>query len=185
MKKLVIFISVVAAVLALLVVAITRYLPREDTLKKAEAIVAISGGDTHGRAQHAVDLYKQGYAPKLIFSGAAKDPASASNARVMMAIAVSQGVSTKDISLDETSRDTKENASSSQQLAKNYDSIILVTSPYHQRRAYKEFRRAYGDQVEIINSPAEDKNWPRHYWWLTAYGWWIGLSEPVKLALSQ
>lgn len=185
MKKLSTFIIVAMVALVSYVVAISVFLPQQDPLQKADAIIVVSGGDTKGRTNHGVDLYQQGWAPKLIFSGAARDPNSASNAKAMLAIAASRGVDTKDISLDEYSRDTKENASGTKQLAGNYNSIILVTSDYHQRRVYTEFKKQYGANVTFINAPAKDKNWGRKSWFLTPYGWWISITEPVKLLAAR
>ena len=39
----------------------------------ADAVVAISGGDTNARTDKAISLYKNGWAKKIIFSGAAAD----------------------------------------------------------------------------------------------------------------
>lgn len=166
------------------IVLISLYLPVRDPLQKADAIIVVSGGDTKGRTMHGIDLYEQGWAPKIIFSGAAADPSSASNAKVMMAIAASRGVSMNAILLDEFSRDTKENAVGTKSIAGNYKIIILVTSDYHQRRLYSEFKKEYGASTEFINSPAKDKHWGRKTWYLTPYGWWISLTEPIKLLFS-
>jgi uncharacterized SAM-binding protein YcdF (DUF218 family) len=58
--------------------------------------------------------------------------------------------------------------------------IILVTSPYHQRRASIEFGRIFGDNVDIANHPTpSDHAWPPT-WYLTSAGWWLALSETVK-----
>src|SRR5690606_2946839 len=99
------------------------YLPKSDPLKKSDAIIVVSGGDTKGRTLHGVDLFKKGWAPKLIFSGAARDPASASNAKAMRAIAAATGVPASAISLDEYSKDTKENAKETRQIAGDYRTI--------------------------------------------------------------
>ncbi len=185
MKKLGISLLLIVVVLVAYAVAISLYLPIQDPLKKADAIIVVSGGDTKGRTLHGIDLYEKGYAPKLIFSGAAKDQASISNAKAMMVIAAARGVPTEVISLEETSRDTKENAKSTQVLAAQYKKIILVTSDYHQRRVYQEFKKAYPANTEFINAPAKDKYWGRRNWFLNPYGWWISLTEPAKLLFSQ
>lgn len=185
MKKLSSLIVVIAAALGIYALLISLYLPVQDPLKKADAIIVVSGGDTKGRTMHGIDLYEKGYAPKLIFSGAAKDPASISNAKAMMVIAAARGVPTTAISLEETSRDTKENAKSTQALAAQYKTIILVTSDYHQRRVYQEFKQAYPGDTEFINAPAKDKYWGRKSWFFTPYGWWISLTEPAKLLFSR
>ena len=130
-------------------------------------------------------MYQQGYAPKLIFSGAAADPKSASNAKVMMATAVSRGVPLTAISLDENSRDTKENAQKSKTILGGAKMIILVTSDYHQRRVNREFQKVLGPEVRLINAPAKDKYWGRKNWFLSPYGWYISLTEPMKLLFSR
>lgn len=179
-----VIVSICVAIIGYIVV-VSLYLPTSDPLKKADAIIAVSGGDTQGRTKHAINLYEQGWAPKLIFSGAAADPNSASNAKVMMSIAAARGVPIKDIQLDEYSRDTKENAIKTKNIIGGAKTIILVTSDYHQRRVNKEFVKAYGTDIEFINSPAKDKNWGRKTWFLTPYGWWISITEPVKLLFSK
>lgn len=185
MKKIIGFIAVIALLVVGYAVAVSLFLPKTDPLKKADAIIVVSGGDTRGRTLHGVQLYEQGWAPKLIFSGAAKDPTSASNAKAMLAIAAAQGVPASAISLDESSRDTKENAQGTKQIAGNYKTIILVTSDYHQRRVNSEFRKQYSLDTIFINSPAKDKNWGRRSWFFTPYGWWISLTEPAKLLFSR
>ena len=185
MKKFFTFLVVVVLIVVGYAVAVSLFLPTSDQLKKADAIIVVSGGDTRGRTLHGVQLYEQGWAPELIFSGAARDPSSASNAKAMLAIAASQGVPASRISLDESSRDTKENAQGTKQIAGSYKTIILVTSDYHQRRVNSEFRKQYGPTTTFINSPAKDKNWGRKSWFLSPYGWWISLTEPAKLLFSR
>lgn len=183
MKSLGVIIGVVALLIGSFIVFVSFYLPLQDPLEKADVIIAVSGGDTSGRTKHAIDLYKEEWAPKLIFSGAAKDPKSASNAKVMMSMAVGQGIDPKAILIDEQSRDTKENAEKTRELVGDKKTVILVTSDYHQRRAYKEFQRVLGEDVKIINAPAKDKHWGRKSWFLKPYGWWISLTETVRAVL--
>lgn len=185
MNRFITFIVAITCIVVTFVVAISVYLPTSDQLEKADAIIVVSGGDTKGRTMHGVDLYEQNYAPTLIFSGAARDPDSASNAKAMYAIATSRGVPPVDILLDEQSRDTKENAAGTKSIASHYGKIILVTSDYHQRRVSREFKHAYGADTQFINSPAQDKYWGQKTWFLTPYGWWISITEPIKLLVSR
>lgn len=185
MKKFFIFLLIVVSTVLAYAVFVSLYLPTTDNLQKADAIVAVSGGDTYGRTKHAIRLYKDGWAPRLIFSGAAADPNSASNAKVMMSIAAASGVPVSAISLDENSKDTKENAVKSKEVLGNAKTVILVTSDYHQRRVHKEFSKAFGREITFINSPAKDKYWGRKSWFFTPYGWWISVTEPIKLLFSK
>lgn len=145
------------------------YLSPQDKLSKSGVIVAISGGNTEARTQEAVYLYKKLWAPKIVFSGAAADPNSPSNARAMATEAERLGVPAGDIILDETSTTTRENATNVAAIAKNRGlvSVILVTSPYHQRRAYIAFRRALPGTI-IINHSSVDNSWRRSQWWATS-----------------
>lgn len=185
MKQIMIFLLGIIAVVIGYAVLVSLYLPVSNPLKKADAIIVVSGGDTKGRTMHGIDLYEDGWAPKLIFSGAAKDPNSTSNAKAMLAIAASRGVSTKDIILDEHAQDTKGNASGTKSIAKDYKTIILVTSDYHQRRVHQEFKKQYAADTTFINSPAKDKHWGRKSWFFSPYGWWISVTEPIKLLFSS
>lgn len=185
MKKILAIVAGIGVIIGIYSVLISLYLPVTDPLRKADAIIVVSGGDTRGRTMHGIDLYQQEWAPKLIFSGAAADPKSTSNAKAMMAIAASRGIAPSDILLDEFSRDTKENAKSTKSIAGNYKTIILVTSDYHQRRVHNEFVKEYGSSTTFINSPAKDKHWGRKSWFLTPYGWWISITEPLKLLFSK
>ena len=63
-------------------------------------------------------------------------------------------------------------------------SILLITSPYHSRRALWIFRRVLGEDVRVaIDSRPPGNHTPdRKWWWLTARGWhYVGL-EYLKFA---
>lgn len=149
----------------------------------ADAIVAVSGGDTNARTDEAIRLYQQGWAPLIIFSGAAQDTSGPSNAQAMRTRAMSQGVADSAIVIEEFSRNTAENAANTAKFITNHDlkRIILVTSGYHQRRASLEFSATLGPTTTIVNHPvAQDKQWGP-LWWLTPQGWWLAISELVKI----
>ena len=150
----------------------------------ADAIVAVSGGDTKARAIEAINLYKNGWADRIIFSGAAKDKSGPSNAAVMKSIALEFGVDGGHISIDEFSENTQQNAKNMDSIISQNDikTVILVTSGYHQRRANLELDK-YTDDVVVFNHPLKnDKDWSSH-WWLTFRGWWLALSELVKIVM--
>jgi uncharacterized SAM-binding protein YcdF (DUF218 family) len=157
----------------------------EGKCKKADAIVAVSGGDTPARTKEAVRLYEQGWASSLIFSGAAQDKSGPSNAAVMRRDAINAGVPASAITIEEQGETTKQNADKTQQLLEEKDikTVILVTSAYHQRRAGLEFSERSDGNVAIVNHPvANDKQWSE-WWWLTPSGWYLALGEFIKIIL--
>ena len=147
-----------------------------------DAVVAISGGDTNARADKAISLFKNGWASKIVFSGAAADTSGPSNAKVMRDRAINAGIPSGDILIDEYSRNTTENAKNSSEIFKdnNIEKVILVTSGYHQRRASLEFNQK-SPNVMVLNAPVlSDKNWG-FFWWLNPYNWWLASSEAIKI----
>lgn len=193
MIKLAAIIGTVTVGFGLLVWAVSSYLAIDDLkdcarpdllvpkCAPAHVIVAISGGDTSARTAEAIKLYKAGWAPQLLFSGAALDTSGPSNAEAMRSQALRAGVPESAIILDTKATDTAHNASGVFALLQARDKrVILVTSPYHQRRASLEFQKVLGDTVTIINHPTpDDSSWGKH-WWLSPYNWWLALSEGVK-----
>ncbi|MEX0748807.1 MAG: YdcF family protein [Candidatus Saccharimonadales bacterium] len=172
-----------------LLIGVGVYISPKDDLRQSDLIVVVSGGDTKARTDEAIKLYHAGWAPRLLFSGAALDPSSRSNAAEMREIAIEAEVPPDAILVEEDSDNTRENAIMSSRLiaALEDEMVILVTSPYHQRRTFIEFRNQLGETVEIINHPAPDERWSRRFWWRTPYGWYLTTSELPKVlyALSQ
>ncbi len=157
-------------------------IPSEKTgCQSADAIVAISGGDTSARTAEAITLYQNGWSRRLIFSGAAADTSGPSNAEVMKAQAIAAGIPASDIVTESVSKTTTENAAETSNIFEEHGvkSAILVTSAYHERRAILEFdKRALG--VKIRGHPvARDKQWNSH-WWLSATGWSLAVPETIR-----
>lgn len=157
------------------------YLSPQDKLEKTDSIVVISGGDTDQRIKEGVKLYQENYAQKIIFSGAAAE-GEVSNASAMRTIAISKGIPAKDILIEEQSRTTDENALDSAKIIhdQGFQSIILVTSPYHQRRAYEAFRKSLGKDFKIINHSALDKEWRKADWWANEQARFLTIGEIMK-----
>ena len=142
----------------------------------ADVIVAISGGDTTARANSAIELYKNGWAGHIIFSGASADPSAPSNAHEMREIALSSDVPFDDITLDETSRTTIENAHNVAEILEDSDwgNIILTTSSYHLRRSKMVFESS-GD-ITVRTAAVRDSIWD-DVWWITPRGWYLAANE--------
>lgn len=184
-------------VLAISIAIISVYLTPDDlksceevgsssACQPADAIVAVSGGNTSIRAAEAIRLYREGWADTLIFSGAAADTSGPSNAEAMRRQAIAEGVPADAIKVEERSQTTRQNAQEVRQLLAEAGEgsakrVILVTSPYHQRRASLEFRVLAGDGIAIINRPTpDDPDWAA-LWWLTPRGWWLAGGELAKI----
>lgn len=179
-----IFFAVIGGLAILFFFGIGYYLSPQSNLAKADVIIAISGGETDARTAEAIKLYQDGWAPNIIFSGAAADPNAPSNAKAMAAKAMAAGVPMSVISLDEVASNTRQNAAGAGEIvhARNFHSIILVTSPYHQRRASIAFKRVLGSNFLILNHSSYDDQWRRSHWWATAQSRALTLAELQKVA---
>ena len=180
-KKVIKFIVIIIILVVIFLFGASIYLSPQDKLENTDAIVVISGGDTDERISEGIKLYKEGYASKIIFSGAAAE-GEVSNASAMKNISIKEGVPAGDILIEEDSRTTKENAIDTARIIKykDFQSIILVTSPYHQRRAYQSFRSALGKDFKIINHSAMDKAWRKADWWSSEQARFLTLGEIMK-----
>lgn len=160
---------------------------REGRCQSADAIIAISGGDTSARTSEAISLYQNGWAAKLIFSGAAADKSGPSNAEVMREQALASGVPESAITIEDLSSTTAENAQNTAVVVEkmNLKRVILVTSAYHQRRANIEFSKRLGSDVTIVNHPVANDNQWSSWWWLTPYGWVLGIGELIRILFAE
>jgi uncharacterized SAM-binding protein YcdF (DUF218 family) len=161
------------------------YPSTKEDCESADAIVAISGGDTQARTAQAIEMYKHDWAPLLVFSGAAADKSGPSNAEAMKRQAMDAGVPAGSILVDETSETTKQNATNAIDLLTQHriHSVVLVTSAYHQRRAGLEFGHRAGRDVKIVNHPVASDNQWSGWWWTTPTGWYLAVSEMIKIIL--
>ncbi len=157
-------------VLALVSPAIVgHWLATEDPLTQADVIVAVSG-DNGPRTAMAVSLWKQKVAPLILFSGSSLDPESVSSAELMKRDAVRLGVPAEAILVEPLSATTEENADFTAALMerRGLHTAILVTSPFHQRRASILFSQAFAPLgLSFRNHPAVDPRWDPDRWWLS------------------
>lgn len=154
-----------------------------DPLERSDVIVAVSG-DEGPRTETAVALWRGGYAPLLLFSGASLDPSSVSSAEIMKRQAEQLGVPASAILIEPDATTTEENASLVARVMaqRGLRTAILVTSPYHQRRASILFARAFGPAgLEFRNHPANDPQWDADRWWLHDPSRTLTLIELAKL----
>lgn len=178
-------VAVPLTVLAL--VGIGHALAVEDPLAPADAIVAVSG-DSGPRVATAVDLWKKGYAGVIVFSGGSLDPRSAPSAELMKREAVALGVPEDRIRIEPEAATTQQNAKLVAELmhASGLRSAILVTSPYHQRRAAMHFSREFSRfGLTFINHPAADPRWSPDRWWASEPARSLTVVELAKLAIES
>jgi len=156
----------------------------QPTPRVSDAIVVISGDEQMARFAEGVNLYQQGFGRYLVFSGAAFDNGT-SNADVMRRLAVVRGIPDAAILEEPQGEDTWGNAVFTRQVLEEHglQSAILVTSPYHLRRAQVTFDAAYaGSGIQLTVHAAPDSQWRKLSWWQQPETRRLTFTELQKLA---
>jgi uncharacterized SAM-binding protein YcdF (DUF218 family) len=130
------------------------------TLEKSDCILVLGSHDLRV-AERAAQLYLEGWAPLLIFSGGlgnfTKDMWTETEADLFAAIAIKMGVPKNAILVENKSTNTGENILFTQQLLAqkgiNPQSFIVVQKPYMERRSYATFKKHWPDKKLIVTSP--------------------------------
>ena len=167
---------------------IGEFLMVADPLQPADAVVVLGGGERH-RVQEGARLVLEGLAPWLVVTDASINLPGirADYADLMTQEAVWQGVPPERIvrapGLVET---TAEEAQAVRQLAKTrgWRSLIVVTDPFHTRRARMTFRRALaGEGISVVVRAVQGSPYSAGTWWKTTEGLRETWTEYLKLAL--
>lgn len=107
------------------------------------------------RVEKGVELYKKGYAHRMLFCGSysytLKNIPAKTEAQAMRVYALSLGVAERDIFLEEQSRDTLGNAYFAKQFLEhqNWTSFYVVTSNYHVPKTAYAFHKVFGREFSI------------------------------------
>jgi uncharacterized SAM-binding protein YcdF (DUF218 family) len=138
-----------------------------DVLVKADAIILLEG-DGYNRLNNAADLYRNGYAPIVVFSGGIRDYDYGSFPfEDCLSRLVSLGIKRENIIHEDKSLNTKEQAIYINKLAieQGWSKLILVASPHHQCRAYLTFLKQLPSDVVLMNAPARNLFWFKKEKW--------------------
>jgi uncharacterized SAM-binding protein YcdF (DUF218 family) len=168
----------------------------EKPLEKADAIFVLGGSATYlERTDKAAELFKNGVAPKIILTDdGTRGGWSKIEQRNMPFVElarrnlIAQGVPAENIeTLKPEATGTIYEARALTELSKNdnLQTILLVTSAYHTRRALRTFEREFAKenlQSEIgIEYAQTGKRTPAtSAWWFSIFGWQSVAGEYVK-----
>ena len=122
---------------------------------QTEAIVVLTGG--RGRIEEGIKLYREGKGRQLFLIGV--DP-------LVKKHELFSGKGGDNVFLEKVSRNTLENAIYARDLiTKNkVNSIRLITSRYHMKRATLIFRNALPKDIAIYPHPVDSKNLKEEWW---------------------
>jgi len=154
---------------------ISEYLFCEDELAPADLIL-LFGGKRRERAERAAELYKAGWAPRILITGGDKREAGICEAELQKSWCVEMGVPAEQISVECQSTNTLENVRMSvAEVEKqvgwaNIANVILVTAPHHLRRVKQTVAHYIPKATKITCFPDTRADITRDNWWHTPEG---------------
>lgn len=169
------------------------YLSEEDTPQKSDLIFVFGAKQTF-RIEKAIDLYKQGYAPRILVSGRSpsyENTATMSEAEIFAEFAIKQDVPKEDIILEKESITVPDNVKRSLNLLEKenikHNSIILVSSPFSQRRGWAHFSKMskVGTKILRTNSDKISDMFTKNGWYKNETGTKIVVKEFFALRISE
>jgi len=135
-----------------------------DLIQKSDAIILLEG-DGFNRYSKAVELYKQNFSERIVFSG---DITNYTYGSIPLSeiypLILATGVPPEAVIHENISLNTREQAIEVIKLARysGWNRLILVASHYHQYRAYLTFLKEILDtesNIIIFNAPAKNLKW--------------------------
>lgn len=178
--------KLIAAVLVIFLLAVLTYyylLPGiasflivRTNLQHADVII-ILGGDSE-RIPYGVKLYKSNYSDKILVTG------GQTWTELAKIEALDSGVAPKDVILQDKSTTTYEDALFSRNimLQNNFTSAIVVSSPYHMRRASWLFGRVFkNENIMLLYSPVDNSWFTEEKWWTNERSMQAIFDEYAKL----
>ena len=156
----------------------------DDPPEKAQAILVLGGDSRAGdRVRHAVSLYKAGWAPRIVLSGASIRTYF-NETELMAREARELGVPAEHLILAPTgATSTLEEAVRLRPVLaeRNFRNLLVVTSNFHTRRARQIFVGVYRPRGTIVRvSAAPDQGFDPAAWWQSREGRKLLFLEVLK-----
>ncbi|MCJ8005924.1 YdcF family protein [Lederbergia wuyishanensis] len=149
-----------------------------DDHEKGDCIMVFgSSKAVQYRLPRAIQLYQEGRANKLLFSGGvAWNGNDLPEAIVLKNKAMELGIPEEDILIETISTNTKENILASLLVLDRYcdlhkiKRILIVTASYHMKRTYLTLKTYMPSWIEFSLCPAEDQSTKQDNWFLNVHG---------------
>ncbi|MBD3335327.1 MAG: hypothetical protein GF355_07395 [Candidatus Eisenbacteria bacterium] len=154
-----------------------RWLAAGEEPAPADAILVLGGGRGE-RLATAVELYHEGWARRMFLIGPGEpyvprsfDEEALSQSEIKRLIAVKRGVAADSVQVILGASSTYEEAQLSLEIMRKtgVERLLVVTSPFHARRARQTFRHVYNDEeiaARVIRTSWDTSTSdPEKWWW--------------------
>jgi len=148
--------------------AITNFIFVKDKPQKADLII-VPGSSQRQPLQKAINLYKKGFAPKILFTGGFNPKIGKKEGDLGKKMALEAKVPPKEILTENNSTNTYENAKEGLKIIKRHKiackKIILVSQTYHARRVKMTFAKFFPESELIIYPVTDERKITPKNWW--------------------
>lgn len=155
-----------------------RYLIVEHPLQKSDLIVCLAGGNVE-RGLAVADAYQKGLAPRIFMAREVPPDGYEllkergvdypESVDLMIKLLEGQGIPRSAfLTSDRPTKSTFEEAELVRELVMNsdYNSLIIITTPYHCRRAWLTFRKVFEESdVRMLMLPSPYSDFKPADWW--------------------
>lgn len=165
------------------------YLAEQDEPQKVD-LIFVFGAPSNLRAKAAVNLFKEGFGRKIVFTGRGphymQEKSAKTEAQKHADYAMDNGVPRSNIIIEDSSITIPDNIRATLNLfdEKNiaFKSIILVNSPYSQRRGWVSFQKYVPSTTRIYRVNSEvSEGFSKSFWYKNEDGVRVILSEFLKM----
>jgi len=164
-----------------------HYLEEARREPVAADLIVSSGGDWGGRAQLAAELYRRGFAPRILLAGAdtlppvSGKPVLGTRRQVLARL----GIPPQAILMEGSARNTRDEAARARRLmqANGWRRVLVISDPPHMRRLALLWEREFeGSGLQFVPVAAPMENWDAMYWWRNPWSAQFVRTEYLKLA---
>ena len=155
---------------------IYKYLDVSEPPQKADVLVVL-GGSYGRRETFAVELYKEGYAPRILVSGGDDE-----SLQQGLSIIRESGIPENALLVNDQATSTYDEAQQVLDLLLQTDakSALIVTDPFHTRRALATYKHVFQGHNITLTIVSPDENIDPNSWWISGFKDEI-MTELIKL----
>jgi uncharacterized SAM-binding protein YcdF (DUF218 family) len=152
---------------------------------KADLVFAL-GGDNGGRAAGVLEIYRKGFAPKILLGAEGVHPKTRAaylgwRARYL----IDEGIPEKALVYDRRSANSYEEARNALALMRSakFDRVLVMSDPPHMRRLSWVWGKVFaGSGKEFILVSSDMEGWDAAHWWRDSPNAQFVFGEYIKLA---
>lgn len=179
--------------------AAARWLVIDSRPERADALVVLGGSSTYEeRTEHAARLFREGFAPVVLLTddgrrggwsqAEQRNPFFVERAAASLEAAGVPAVDVETLKPQTSSTYEEARLLRDYATARGLNSLLIVTSGYHSRRARWTFERVFRDtgvRVNVVSVEPGQQTPAPSTWWLSPRGWRMVALEYLKLAYYQ